>query len=404
VPIGTAVHERTFALCESLNYREWSGFYAVSVYETHHEHEYNAIRNAAALIDVSPLYKYRVTGPDAGRLVNRVITRDINKVTVDQVIYCCWCDEQGKVIDDGTVTRLAENAYRWTAAEPNLRWFHQNALGMDVRIEDISEQVAALALQGPTSAQLLRRICDAPLDRLKYFRVAHTEIAGVPVDISRTGYTGDLGYEIWVPWPEAVRVWDALMEHGREFDARPCGMLALDVARVEAGLILIDVDYHSSRKALIEPQKYSPFEIGLGRLVNLQKENFVGREALVAEQKAGGPARRLVGLELDWNSVEQLYQAAGLAPQAPSTTSRVAVPVYSSGGHRPKQIGKATSTTWSPTLKKMIALASVNAAHAAAGSRLAVELTVEAVRHTVPAAVVELPFFNPKRKTATPPA
>lgn len=404
MPIGTAVHERTFALCESLNYREWSGFYAVGVYETQHEHEYNAIRNAAALIDVSPLYKYLVTGPDSSRLVNRIITRDIDKVAVNQVIYCCWCDEQGKVIDDGTVTRLDDKTYRWTAAEPNLRWFHQNAFGMDVRIEDISEQVAALALQGPTSAQLLRKICDAPIDGLKYFRVTHTQIGGVPVDISRTGYTGDLGYEIWVPWAEAVRVWDAVMEHSREFDARPCGMLALDVARVEAGLILIDVDYHSSRKALIEPQKYSPFEIGLGRMVNLDKDNFVGRAALVTEQNAGGPARRLVGLELDWTSVEKLYQAAGLAPQLPSTTSRVAVPVYSGHSHRLTQVGKATSTTWSPTLKKMIALASLTAAHSAAGSRLAMELTVEAVRHTVPATVVELPFFNAKRKTATPPA
>jgi len=404
LPVGTAVHERTFALCESLNYREWSGFYAVSAYETQHDHEYNAIRNAAALIDVSPLFKYLVTGPDASRLVNRVITRDINKVAVDQVIYCCWCDEQGKVTDDGTVTRLGENSFRWTAAEPNLRWFHQNAPGMDVRIEDISEQVAALALQGPTSAQLLRRICDAPIDGLRYFRVAHTRIAGVPVDISRTGYTGDLGYEIWVPWAEAVRVWDGIMEHGREFDARPCGMLALDVVRVEAGLILIDVDYHSSRKALIESQKYSPFEIGLGRLVNLDKDNFVGRAALVAEQKAGGPERRLVGLELDWDSVEKLYQAAGLAPQVPSTTSRLAVPVYSGRDRGRRQIGKATSTTWSSTLKKMIALASVSAAYSAPGTRLAMELTVEAVRHSVPATVVELPFFNPKRKTATPPA
>ncbi|HXJ96407.1 MAG TPA: aminomethyltransferase family protein [Terriglobia bacterium] len=408
MPIGSAVHERTLALCESLNYREWSGFYAVSVYETHHEHEYNAIRNAAALIDVSPLYKYRVTGPDATQLVNRIITRDIQKVAVDQVIYCCWCDEHGKVIDDGTITRLGENTYRWTAAEPNLRWFHQNALGMDVQIEDISEQVAALALQGPTSAKLLRKASKASIDSLKYFRVAHSEIAGVPVDVSRTGYTGDLGYEVWMPWSEAVRVWDALMEHGREFDVRPCGMLALDVARIEAGLILIDVDYTSCRKALIPSQQYSPFEIGLGRLVQLQKENFVGRAALAAEQAGGrngnhqptGGKRRLVGLELDWDSLERLFQSAGLAPQLPATASRVAVPVYSRGR---KQVGKATSTTWSPTLKKMIALASVSRDHAQAGTQLDMELTVEAVRHTVPAKVVELPFFNPPRKTATPP-
>jgi glycine cleavage system T protein (aminomethyltransferase) len=405
LPIGSAVHQRTLALCESLNYREWSGFYAVGTYETHHEHEYNAIRNASALIDVSPLYKYLITGADSTRLVNRIVTRDIRKVAVDQVIYCCWCDEHGKVIDDGTITRLAENVYRWTAAEPNLRWFHQNAFGMDVKIEDISEATAALALQGPTSARLLRRICDGPFDRLKYFRVAHTQIVGVHVDVSRTGYTGDLGYEIWMPWADAVHVWDALVEQGREFDVRPCGMLALDVARIEAGLILIDVEYTSCRKALIESQKYSPYEIGLGRLVQLEKENFVGRAALLEEAKAAQHgaygARRLVGLELNWGSLENHYQSAGLAPQVPSTASRVHVPVYAVRGR--SQVGKATSTTWSPTLKKMIALASVGAEHSAPGTRLEMELTVEAVRHTVPAKVVELPFFNPTRKTATPP-
>ncbi|PYU11027.1 MAG: hypothetical protein DMG29_16490, partial [Acidobacteria bacterium] len=199
MPIGTAVHERTFQLCESLNYREWSGYYAVSVYETHHEHEYNAIRNAAALIDVTPLFKYLVTGPDATKLVNRVIARDIHKVAPGQVIYCCWCDPQGKVVDDGTISRLGENTYRWTAADPSLRWFRQNALGLDVEIEDISEQVAALALQGPTSGRLLQHVAEADIANLKYFRVISGKIADVPVDISRTGYTGDLGYEIWIP-------------------------------------------------------------------------------------------------------------------------------------------------------------------------------------------------------------
>jgi aminomethyltransferase len=199
MPIGTAFHERTFALCESLNYREWSGYYTVSSYETHHEHEYNAIRNAAALIDISPLFKYRVTGPDATRLVDRIITRDTSKMAVGQVYYTPWCDEHGKVIDDGTVSRLGENVYRWTAADPSLRWFHQNAIGLDVAIEDISEQTAALALQGPTSGRLLRKVADADVENLKYFRVTSGTIAGVPVDISRTGYTGDLGYEIWIP-------------------------------------------------------------------------------------------------------------------------------------------------------------------------------------------------------------
>jgi|HubBroStandDraft_6_1064221.scaffolds.fasta_scaffold11638_2 aminomethyltransferase len=397
LPIGTAVHDRTFPLCESLNYREWSGYYAVSVYEMHHEHEYNAIRNAAALIDVSPLFKYLVTGRDATKLVNRVITRDINKVAVGQVIYCCWCDEAGHVIDDGTITRLEENKYRWTAADPSLRWFRQNALGLDVQIEDVSDKVAALALQGPTSGRLLQRAAEANITNLKYFRFTHGKIGGVEVDISRTGYTGDLGYEIWMPWDEAGRVWDALMSAGGEFDIHPAGMLALDVARIEAGLILIEVDYFSSKKSLIESQKYSPYEIGLGRLVDLKKEHFIGRAALEEENKRGAK-RLLMGLDVNWPDIERQFEAAGLAPQIPSAASRVAVPVYRGG----LQVGKATSTTWSPTLKKMIALATLNREHAAAGAELLIELTVEAVRQKVRATVRELPFFNPPRKMATP--
>ena len=397
MPVGTAFHERTLAFCESLSYREWSGYYTVSVYEMHHEHEYNAIRNSAALIDISPLFKYRVIGRDATKFVNRVIARDINKVAIDQVIYCCWCDPAGKVIDDGTITRLGENDYRWTAADPSLRWFRQNAFGLDVTIDDISEQVAALALQGPTSGRLLRTVTDAPIENLKYFRVTRGKIAGVPVDISRTGYTGDLGFEVWMPWPEAVKVWDALIAKGKAFDIHPAGMIALDVARIEAGLLLIEVDYISSKKALIESQKYSPFEIGLGKLVDLKKENFVGREALVREAKTGAK-RALVGLEINWNEVESLYDKWKMAPQVPSMASRVAVPVFRRG----RQVGKATSTTWSPTLKKMIALASVRRESSTPGTILSMEMTVEAVRHTVSAKVVALPFFNPPRKTAVP--
>src|SRR5579864_832782 len=232
LPVGTPFHERTLALCESLNYREWSGYYTVSVYETHHEHEYNAIRNSAALIDISPLFKYRITGSDATRFVNRVISRDIHKVAMDQVIYCCWCDPEGKVIDDGTITRLSENEYRWTAADPSLRWFRQNALALDVNIEDISEQVAALALQGPTTGKLLHTVTDADVANLKYFRVTRGQIAGVPVDISRTGYTGDLGFEIWMPWKNAGKVWDELIQKGKAFDIHPAGMIALDIARI----------------------------------------------------------------------------------------------------------------------------------------------------------------------------
>ena len=397
MPIGTAVHERTLPLCQSLNYREWSGFYAVSVYETHHEHEYNAIRNAAALIDVTPLFKYLITGHDATRFVNRLITRDINKINVVQVIYCCWCDEEGKIIDDGTITRLEENCYRWTAADPNLRWFRQNGIGLDAQIEDITEQLAALALQGPTSGKLLKSVTEADIETLKYFRKTSGTIAGVAVDISRTGYTGDLGYEIWIPWQDAVRVWDALMDAGRRFDIHPTGMLALDVARIEAGLILADVDYVSSKKALIPSQKYTPVEVGLAKLVHYEKENFIGRAALLEEKKKG-PKRLLVGLEVDWNEVEALYERNGLAPQAPSIASRVHVPVYKGRD----QIGRATSTTWSPLLKQLIALASVEPHHAQPGTRLQIEITVEAVRYKVGATVRQLPFFNPPRKTRIP--
>jgi aminomethyltransferase len=397
VPIGTAVHDRTSKLCESMNFREWSGYYAVSVYEMHHDHEYNAIRNACALIDVTPLYKYRIEGKDATKFVNRVITRDINKVAIGQVIYCCWCDEQGKVIDDGTISRLGENSYRWTAADPSIRWFHQNALGLDVQMEDISDKVAALALQGPTSGRLLKKVAEGDIANLKYFRFVHGKIGGVEVDISRTGYTGDLGYEIWMAWKDAPRVWDALIENGRPFDLHPAGIIALDVARIEAGLIMLEVDYTSSKRALIEAQKYSPYELGLGKMVDLKKEYFIGREALAAENERG-PKRLLMGLDVRWEDVERLYDAVGLGPQVQSTASRAHVPVYRGG----LQVGKATSTTWSPTLKKMIALASLTREHAAAGTELQMELTVEAVRHKVRATVRDLPFFSPPRKTATP--
>ncbi|MBK5298489.1 MAG: aminomethyltransferase family protein [Vicinamibacteria bacterium] len=397
MPVGTAFHDRTLALCGSLNYREWAGYYAVSAYEAHHEHEYAAIRNGAALIDVSPLFKYIVSGPDATRLVDRVITRDATKVAVGQVIYTPWCDERGKVIDDGTVTRLDDQVWRWTAADPSLRWFRQNAAGLNAQVEDISEQVAALAVQGPTSARLLKAVADADLDPVKYFRMTRGRIADVPVEISRTGYTGDLGYEVWMPWDRATTVWDRLVEVGKAYDAKPAGMLALDVARIEAGLLLIDVDFHGSRKVSVDLQRYTPDEMGLGRLVSDGKGPFIGRDA-IRRERAGGHQRQVVGLEISWTDVESLYTKVGLTPQVPIAASRVAVPVYKGG----RQVGKASSTTWSPVLKKLIALATVDRPHFATGTTLEVEITVEAVRHRARAAVVATPFYNPAQKTATP--
>ena len=397
MPVGTAFHSRTFALCESLNYREWAGYYAVSAYEAHHEHEYAAIRNGAALIDVSPLFKYIVSGPDATRLVDRVITRDASKVAVGQVIYTPWCDERGKVIDDGTVTRLEEEVWRWTAADPSLRWFRQNAAGMKVQVQDVSEQVAALAVQGPTSARLLKAVAEVDLDGLRYFRMTRGRINDVAVEISRTGYTGDLGYEVWMPWDRATDVWDRLVAIGKAYDATPAGMLALDVARIEAGLLLIDVDFHGSRKVSVDMQRCTPDEMGLGRLVSEGKAPFIGREA-IRRERAQGHKQQVVGLEILWTDVESLYTKVGLTPQVPIAASRLAVPVYKGG----RQVGKATSTTWSPVLKKLIALATIDRPHFATGTPLEVEITVEAVRHRARATVVPTPFYNPPQKTAVP--
>jgi aminomethyltransferase len=295
------------------------------------------------------------------------------------------------------VSRLADQRFRWTAAEPNLRWFVQNAHGLDVTIDDVTESLAALALQGPLSAHVLRACSDIDVDRLKYFRVASGRIRGVPVDVSRTGYTGDLGYEIWIPAAQALAVWDAVAEVGRAFDVLPAGMLALDVARVEAGLLLIDVDFVGSKKAMIADQKYTPFELGLGRLVDPDKSAFIGRSAL--RDAARSPRRQVVGLEIDWSDVEAIYERVGLPPVAPSAASRVAVPVLD--GER--QVGRATTTTWSPTLKRLIAIACVDAPRHIEGARLRFEISVEGARHFVGATVVRTPFFNPSRKTATPP-
>jgi aminomethyltransferase len=395
--VGSPFHDRAAPLNAKLQWREWAGYHAASAYAASHDIEYNAIRNAAALIDVSPLYKYRVSGRDAVRLVDRVITRDATRIGPGHVIYTPWCDERGKVVDDGTIARLDDDTFRWTAADPQLRWLRMNARGLDVSIEETSEQVAALALQGPTARGVLEAATGGSWADLAYYRRRSGRIGSIDVDVSRTGYTGDLGYELWADRRHATALWDALVEAGRAYGLRPAGMLALDVARLEAGLVLLDVDYTSSRHALIAEQAFSPFEIGLGRLVNLDKRaHFVGRAALTAERDQGGPPRRLVGLRFDWDDLERLYARHGLPPAMSATAWRTAVPVYARG----RQVGRATSGTWSPILKANIALASVEAAYEPVGSRVHVEWTVEARRGRVDATVVPLPFFDPERKRA----
>jgi aminomethyltransferase len=394
--VGTAFHPRTSPLNRKMQWREWSGYFASSVYADAHDIEYNAIREAAALIDVSPLYKYLVSGPDAQRLVDRIVTRDATKLSVGGVIYTSWCDEHGKVVDDGTIHRLDERLYRWTAADPQLRWLRQNGAGLDVTITEETEATAALALQGPLSRDVLEAATGESFDDLRYFRRRASKVGKVKVDVSRTGYTGDLGYELWIPTEGAVKVWDALMAAGAAYGIRPAGMLALDVVRLEAGLILIEVDYTSARHAMNPEQNYSPGEIGLGRLVNFDKGDFVGRLALERESRTGGPERRLVGLQLDWYDIEGLYDAQGLPPAISPAVDRSPVPVFAGG----RQVGRATSHGWSPILKQAIALASVPPENEELGSKLAVEWSVEGRRGRVGATVVELPFLDLERKRA----
>ena len=385
----TPFHERTAALCASHAWRRWAGYVVASSYELSHEREYHSIRAAAALFDVSPLYKYAVTGRHAARLLDHVVTRSIEALGVGQVVYTPWCDANGKVLDDGTVARLGEQSFRITAAEPNLRWLEDNARGLDVAIEDVSEALAALSLQGPASRAVLGGI------DLRYFRLAETKIASIPVTVSRTGYTGDLGYEIWVERKSALNLWDALIAAGTPHGIMPAGMLALDVARLEAGLMLIDVDYVPARKALIDAQTSSPFELDLGWTVNLKKERFVGRDALAAEA-AREPQWRFVGVEIDWDSLERLYAEVGLATRLPPHAWRMSVPIYSGA----EQAGYATSGGWSPLLKKYIALAHLRAPYFAQGTELEMEITVEHRHRRALARVVKKPFFDPERKRA----
>jgi aminomethyltransferase len=389
----TPFHERTAALCVSHAWRRWAGYVVASSYELSHEREYHSIRAAAALFDVSPLYKYMVRGRDAARLLDRVVTRNVLRSQVGQVLYTPWCDAAGKVIDDGTVARLDEMTFRMTSAEPSLRWLEANALGLQVEIQDVSASVAALSLQGPMSLSILQQLGDIP--PLKYFRLAETKLRGIPVAVSRTGYTGDRGYEIWLSAKDAIPLWDALMQAGTPYGIQAAGMLALDVARIEAGLMLIDVDYVPARKALIESQTSSPFELDLAWAVNLDKEHFVGKAAL-ADEKARGPQWQFVGIEIGWEGLERLYAEVGLATRLPHTAWRTSVPIYSGV----EQAGYATSGGWSPLLKKYIVLAHLRSPWAQPGTLLDMEITVEHRRKRAAATVVKKPFFDPERKRA----
>jgi aminomethyltransferase len=392
---GTPFHSRTSALCQAQNWRRWAGYVTAGSYELSHDREYYAIRTAAGLIDVSPLFKYMIQGRDAEPFLDRVVTRDVARCALNQVLYTPWCDESGKVVDDGTLARLGDERFRLTAAEPNLRWLTDNAAGFDVTIDDVTDTTAALALQGPTSREILKRSSDADMDTLRFFRSTPADIRGIPVTISRTGYTGDLGYEIWVDAQKAEPLWDALIDAGTPYGITPAGILALDIARIEAGLILVDVDYFPAHRALIESRKSSPFELGLGWTVKLDKGSFIGSGALLKERE-NGPTWEFRGLEVDWVALEKAYAEVHLPPQLPMVAWRTSVPVYAGG----RQVGYATSGCWSPILKKYIALAHLHSSHARPGTNVDMEVTVEHHRKRAMATVVETPFFDPERKRA----
>jgi aminomethyltransferase len=396
VSVGTAFHPRTAPLNGKMSWGEWSGYLSAQVYADFHDIEYNAIREAAALIDISPLYKYVVSGPDAVALVDRVSTRDASKIAVDRVVYTPWCDERGKVIDDGTVQRRGEREFFWTAADPSYRWFELNAHGLDVEVRDVSDAVAGLALQGPRAREVLEAATRQDWSDVGYFRGRRTEVGGVESYVTRTGYTGDLGYEIWVDAEGALDLWDHLWEAGEPFQLRPAGIRALDVARVEAGLVLIEAEYTSARHAISPEQEYSPFEIGLDRLVDFGKGEFVGRRALELEVAAGGPPRRLVGLEIDWDGIESMFARHGQPPAVSATVEREPVPLYRGAA----RVGRATSVAWGPTIKQMVGFGSVPPAFTRLGSPLSVEWTVEGERGRVDATVVPLPFLDLPRKRA----
>jgi aminomethyltransferase len=399
MPRTTPFHPRTSARCHSFLWKEWNGFAAVRAYDAHSEEEYFAIRHKAGVIDVSPLCKYDIRGRHAAVLLSRVFSRDVERLAERRVTYGLLVDPQGKVLDDGTCAHLDGGVFRLCTSERWGAWLERHARGLDVHIEDTTDRFAALAVQGPLAREVLSPLVDFDLGQMPFFRARPAKLGPVSGTLSRTGYTGDLGYELFVEAEHALPLWDALLEAGARWQLTPFGLDALDVSRIEAGFVLQGVDYYSSRGALIESRTSTPDEIGLGSCVELDRNTrFVGQDAVEAERQRG-PIWDLVGIELEWLELERLYHSFGLPPHLAPVASRSAVPVYAEDGRT--QVGQATSLTWSPVLKKYLALATVRRPHHALGTTLRVEHTVEFERRTVRAKVVPRTFFDPERKRTT---
>lgn len=400
MPLPSPFFERTSKLCTSMLYKEWAGYYAVRTYDLIHIPEYFAFRHSAGLLDITPLFKYKVTGKEAAKFLSRIMAKDISKLKINKVAYVCWCNDFGKVVDDGTVMHIGENEFFVTAADPAYLWFSRFTRGFDVSVEDWTDKICGVALQGPTSRDILKNCSDAKLDGLKFFDVTKAKINGVDVHISRTGYTGDLGYEVWVENNYALKIWDAIMSAGKNYDILPAGLDALDMVRIEAGLILKGVDYYNANHALIEDRMSSPYELGLGFTVNLEREPFNGQAALMKELK-NGSRWETVGLDISWTELEKIYNQHNLPPEVPGNAWRMSIPVYHKGNPE-MQIGYATSGTWSPTLKKNIAIATLSRKRDLDSNEVLFEVMVEHKRHTVTALIDKPQFFNPERKRSNP--
>ncbi len=394
----TPFHSRTSRLCEGSRWEEWEGFLAATSYDLDYTCEYDSIRWGCGLFDVSPLYKYDVRGPDAQALMQRVAVRNLAKSKPGRVFYTVWCDDKGMVMDDGAVFHLAENRFWMSTTIPNLYWLQDNAIGLDVEIEEVTEEFAGIALQGPTSRELLKQLTkNADLDELRFFHCTDAEVAGAPALISRTGYTGDLGFVIFIEPQHAEKLWDSVMELSDAYKLRPAGLLALNETRIEAGLLQIGAEFTSASQTLFDVQKTSPFELGLDWMVKLDGDFFVGRDALRKERENGSSRWTTVGIELDVTVLEKFYREYDMPLHLPQRAWNEAVPVYSDEAQQ-HHIGRGTSGTWSRLLKKYIVIARVEPKYGKIGTHFFIEEMVEARAYSIPAVVVKMPFFDPRRK------
>jgi aminomethyltransferase len=392
-------HERTGALNETGLWSHWSGHLAAQRYQMSDKFEYFAVRNSAGIFDSSPLYKYRIHGPDAERFLAGVLARDIRACPPGHAQYTVWCDDRGFVVEDGVVLRHGPNDFLLTAAEPNLAYFADLIGRDDVRIDEVSHDRATLAVQGPRSRDLLARLVpDAAT--IPYFGLASGTIAGCPVTVSRTGYSGDLGFEIWIEAPDALRVWDTVWDSADGQGVLPFGLDALEMLRIEAGLLLLDVDFGSSRYAWTDEDRSTPFEIGLGWMLrDLANDDraFIGRRALERELADGTSRWRFTGLVLDWEDYDRTYNRAGLIPPKDHSPIVEELFVYDD---EIRQVGYSTSFMYSPMLQRHIALARVRPDLAKPGSEVRLEVDVNHRYEYVKARTARLPLYNPARKTA----